>query len=77
MKKIFPIIIVLISLSLLGLIYFQFIWLTTAKETKEILAGTAPPSINRWVDSVATSFTDPLELFRRLHEKSFPYWSQI
>lgn len=35
MKKIFPIIIVLISLSLLGLIYFQFIWLTTAKETKE------------------------------------------
>jgi hypothetical protein len=41
------------------------------KETKEILAETAPPSINRWVDSVATSFTDPLELFRRLHEKSF------
>lgn len=35
MKKIFPIIIVLISLSLLGLIYFQFIWLTTAKATKE------------------------------------------
>jgi two-component system phosphate regulon sensor histidine kinase PhoR len=35
MKKIFPIIIVLISLSLIGLIYFQFIWLTTAKETKE------------------------------------------
>lgn len=35
MKKIFPLIIVLISLSLLGLIYFQFIWLTTAKETKE------------------------------------------
>jgi two-component system phosphate regulon sensor histidine kinase PhoR len=35
MKKIFPIIIVLISLSLIGLIYFQFTWLKTAKETKE------------------------------------------
>jgi len=35
MKKIFPLIIVLISLSLIGLIYFQFTWLTTAKETKE------------------------------------------
>lgn len=35
MKKIFPIIIVLISLSLFGLIYFQFLWLTTAKATKE------------------------------------------
>jgi len=35
MKKIFPIIIVLISLSLIGLIYFQFTWLTTAKATKE------------------------------------------
>ena len=35
MKKIFPLIIVLISLSLLGLIYFQFTWLTTAKATKE------------------------------------------
>jgi len=35
MKKIFPIIIILISLSLIGLIYFQFTWLKTAKETKE------------------------------------------
>lgn len=35
MKKIFPIIIILISLSLIGLIYFQFTWLTTAKATEE------------------------------------------
>ena len=35
MKKIFPIISILITLSLLGLIYFQVLWLKTAKETKE------------------------------------------
>jgi two-component system phosphate regulon sensor histidine kinase PhoR len=35
MKKIFPAIAVLITLSLLGLIYFQFIWLTSAHKTKE------------------------------------------
>ena len=35
MKKIFPAIAVLITLSLLGLIYFQFVWLTSAHKTKE------------------------------------------
>lgn len=35
MKKIFPIITILILLSLLGLIFFQFLWLKSAKEVKE------------------------------------------
>ncbi len=35
MKKIFPIITILIFLSLLGLIFFQFLWLKSAKEIKE------------------------------------------
>lgn len=35
MKKIFPIIAVLILLSLLGLIFFQFLWLSSAREMKE------------------------------------------
>jgi two-component system phosphate regulon sensor histidine kinase PhoR len=35
MKKVFPIIAILITLSLLGLIYFQILWLNTAKDTKE------------------------------------------
>ena len=35
MKRVFPAIIILISLSLLGLIYFQFLWLSTAHQTKE------------------------------------------
>ena len=35
MKKIFPVIAILISLSLLGLIFFQFLWLKSAKEIKE------------------------------------------
>lgn len=35
MKKIFPIISLLILLSLLGLIFFQFMWLKTAHEVKE------------------------------------------
>jgi two-component system phosphate regulon sensor histidine kinase PhoR len=35
MKRVFPVIAILITLSLLGLIYFQFLWLKTARETKE------------------------------------------
>ena len=35
MKRVFPIITVLILLSLLGLIFFQFLWLKSAKEIKE------------------------------------------
>jgi len=35
MKRIFPAIAVLITLSLMGLIYFQFVWLTSAHKTKE------------------------------------------
>ena len=35
MKKIFPVITILISLSLLGLIFFQFLWLKSVKEIKE------------------------------------------
>ena len=35
MKKVFPAIAVMITLSLLGLIYFQFVWLTSAHKTKE------------------------------------------
>ena len=35
MRKVFPIITVLITISLLGLIFFQFLWLKSAKEIKE------------------------------------------
>lgn len=35
MKKIFPLITLLVLLSLLGLIFFQFLWLKSAKEIKE------------------------------------------
>jgi two-component system phosphate regulon sensor histidine kinase PhoR len=35
MKRTLPVIIALMSLSLLGLIFFQFIWLKTAKQTKQ------------------------------------------
>ncbi|MEO5943871.1 MAG: HAMP domain-containing sensor histidine kinase [Ferruginibacter sp.] len=39
MKRIFPVITVLIALSLLGLIFFQFLWLKSAKEIKEQQLG--------------------------------------
>ncbi len=39
MKRIFPLIAVLITLSLLGLIFFQFLWLISAKEIKEQQLG--------------------------------------
>jgi two-component system, OmpR family, phosphate regulon sensor histidine kinase PhoR len=35
MKKILPVITILISLSLLGLIFFQFLWIKSAKDTKD------------------------------------------
>ncbi len=35
MKKIFPVITILILLSLFGLIFFQFLWIKSAKETKD------------------------------------------
>lgn len=35
MKKVFPIISILILLSLLGLIFFQYLWLKSAREVKE------------------------------------------
>ncbi len=35
MKKIFPIITILILLSLFGLIFFQYLWIKSAKETKD------------------------------------------
>jgi two-component system, OmpR family, phosphate regulon sensor histidine kinase PhoR len=35
MKKIFPVITILISLSLLGLIFFQFLWIKSARDTKD------------------------------------------
>ncbi|HRB24315.1 MAG TPA: hypothetical protein PLZ18_11120, partial [Ferruginibacter sp.] len=35
MPKIFPIITFLITISLLGIIFFQFLWLKSAKEIKE------------------------------------------
>src|SRR6188768_3236274 len=35
MKKIFPIITTLILLSLFGLIFFQYLWIKSAKETKD------------------------------------------
>ena len=41
MKRIFPIISFLIFLSLLGLIFFQFLWLKTAKEVKEQQLNTS------------------------------------
>lgn len=40
-------------------------------EAKQILADTAPPEVNRWVESISSTFTDPLDLFRRAHEHSF------
>ena len=35
MKKILPVITILISLSLLGLIFFQFLWIKSAKDAKD------------------------------------------
>jgi two-component system phosphate regulon sensor histidine kinase PhoR len=52
MKKIFPLITILISLSLLGLIFFQWLWIKGAMETKgkqfekEIILATSEAAVN-------------------------------
>jgi two-component system, OmpR family, phosphate regulon sensor histidine kinase PhoR len=62
MKKIFPIITILIFLSLLGLIFFQFLWLKSAKEMKEqqlndnIVRATSDASENLMQDKNAFPF---------------------
>jgi two-component system phosphate regulon sensor histidine kinase PhoR len=60
MKKVFPIITVLILLSLLGLIFFQFLWLKSAKEVKE----------QQLIDNINRATNDAAE--KLMQDKRFP-----
>ena len=60
MKKIFPIISILILLSLLGLIFFQFLWLKSAKEVKE----------QQLIDNINKATNDAAE--KLMQDKRFP-----
>ena len=59
MKRIFPIITILISLSLLGLIFFQFLWIKSAKDTKD---KQIEENIRRAMDGVGEKLTDDKNL---------------
>ncbi|MBC7534567.1 MAG: HAMP domain-containing histidine kinase [Ferruginibacter sp.] len=62
MKRVFPIITILILLSLLGLIFFQFLWLKSAKEIKE----------QQLDDNIARAISDAAE--KLVQEKTtFPF----
>lgn len=71
MKRIFPIITFLILLSLLGLIFFQFLWLKTAKEVKEQQLGN---SVTMAVNEAANSLVEDITLLpmRKRSELMFP-----
>ncbi len=60
MKRIFPIISILILLSLLGLIFFQFLWLKSAKEVKE----------QQLIDNINKATNDAAD--KLMQEKRFP-----
>lgn len=60
MKRIFPVIFILILLSLLGLIFFQFLWLKSAKEVKE----------QQLIDNINKATNDAAE--KLMLEKRFP-----
>ncbi|MEO6488913.1 MAG: HAMP domain-containing sensor histidine kinase [Ferruginibacter sp.] len=60
MKRVFPIITVLIFLSLLGLIFFQFLWLKSAKEVKE----------QQLIDNINRATNDAAE--RLMQDKRLP-----
>ena len=55
MKKILPIITILISLSLLGLILFQYLWIKSAKDTKD---KQVEENIRRAMDGVGERLTE-------------------
>lgn len=55
MKKILPVITILISLSLLGLIFFQFLWIKSAKDTKD---KQVEENIRRAMDVVGEKLLD-------------------
>lgn len=60
MKRIFPVISILILLSLLGLIFFQFLWLRSAKEVKE----------QQLIDNINRATNEAAE--RLMQDKRFP-----
>ena len=59
MKKTLPVITILISLSLLGLIFFQFLWIKSAKDTKD---KQVEENIWRAMDAVGEKLTDDKNL---------------
>ena len=59
MKKILPVITILISLSLLGLIFFYFFWIKSAKDTKD---KQVEENIWRAMDAVGEKLTDDKSL---------------
>ena len=67
MKKIFPIITILILLSLFGLIFFQFLWIKSAKETKD---KQVKDNIYRAVDYAATLLTQEKNALMPIPRKS-------
>jgi len=66
MKRIFPIISFLILLSLLGLIFFQFLWLKTAREVKE---QQLRENVSRAVNEAGNQLVDDVMILP-YHKKS-------
>jgi len=64
MKKVFPIITVLILLSLLGLIFFQYLWLRSAKEIKE----------QQLIDNINRATSDAAD--KLMQDKRFPAFNR-
>ncbi len=60
MKKIFPIISILVLLSLLGLIFFQYLWLRSAKDVKE----------QQLIDNINRATNDAAE--KLMQDRRFP-----
>ena len=67
MKRIFPIITILILLSLFGLIFFQILWIKSAKETKD---KQVKDNIVRAVNYAATLLTQDKNSLKPLPRKS-------
>lgn len=67
MKKIFPLITILILLSLFGLIFFQFLWIKSARETKD---KQVKENIIRAVNYAATLLTQEKNSLMPLPRKS-------
>ena len=69
MKRIFPVITILIFLSLLGLIFFQYLWIKSARDAKD---KQVEENIKQAMENMATTIESDEKSLSPVSEKPYP-----